>query len=82
MRPRPHENWPRPHGCNGLGLVQFGLKSSFVCYFSFCLRRYLSTTEYQERRSHRIIGGDIKVDWGSGGRSLPEAEAFFVKLYT
>ena len=25
--------------------------------------------------------GDIKEDWGSGGRSPPEAEAFFVKLH-
>jgi len=25
--------------------------------------------------------GDIKEDWGSGGRSSPEAEVFFVKLH-
>jgi len=45
----------------------------------------------QGRRSHRIIMGDIKEDWGlepqrvqgrssirvSGGQSPPEAEAFF-----
>ena len=35
----------------------------------------------QGRRSHRIIGGDIKEDCGSGGRNPPEAEAFFVKLH-
>ena len=51
----------------------------------------------QGRRSHRMIGGDIRLEvWGtevpqrgpgaepgrgSGGRSPPEAEAFFVKLH-
>jgi len=25
------------------------------------------------RRSHRIIGGDIKEDWGPGGRKFPSA---------
>jgi len=27
----------------------------------------------QWRRSHRIIGGDIKEDWGSGGRKSPSS---------
>jgi len=54
------------------------------------------TDSDQGGRSHRIIGGDIKQDWGSGnpngvqgqspgmgsgGQSPPETEAFFLKLH-
>ena len=55
-----------------------------------CAAVVLSDTHTQRRRPHRIIGGHIKEDLGSGGRkspsgvqgrSPPEAEAFFVKLH-
>jgi len=51
-------------------------------------------TAIQGRRSHRIIGGDIKVDWASGRRKTPSGvqgrstgrgsggpRSYFVKLH-
>ena len=61
-----------------------------VAKVSFGLNELARRTSYiqsaklhdQRRRSHRIFfGGDKKEDWGSGRRSPPEAEAFFVKLH-
>ena len=35
----------------------------------------------QGRRSHRIIGRDIKEDWGSGDPSGVQGQKLFVKLH-
>jgi len=35
------------------------------------MHTYALGTQIQGRRSHRIIGGDKKEDWGSGDRSPP-----------